>query len=493
MHETPWRNRAWFRTGLGLVLALSAKAADAPDPQPPLTLSAAVLLALERNPELAVERFRPAERDADLTLELAAFDPELRLTAGKQRSEGVRLSAAGQAFDFETDAWVGKATVRERFETGTTVEMSAETDVNDEAGNGRQLLRSRLGASIVQPVLRNAGIKPNLARVRQARMDVLASQYELRGFTEQLVAAVEEAYWDHARALRELAIYEESIASGTTLLASIRGHVEVGALARTSTVAAESELAFRRQDLIDARAAVQKSELRLRGLLDRLDTEEEVRLADELNVPSDGPEEVRSHVAAGLGRRPELNQARLAAERDELEVVRTRNGLLPKLDVFVDLGRSGYADSVRDSWGDLGNRYDFFAGVSFAWSARNLKARAEHASATAVRGSAYEAVRNLERLVQLDVRTAHIEAVRARDRVAAVAATRQLEEQSLHVETEQFFIGRASSSQVMRAQRDLLRVQLDEVEAVADYRKALAELYRLDGSLLERRGIEVGH
>lgn len=89
------------------------------------------------------------------------------------------------------------------------------------------------------------------------------------------------------------------------------------------------------------------------------------------------------------------------------------------------------------------------------------------------------------------MRTAHVEAVRARDKVAAVAATLLLEEEKLRVETAQYYIGSASSSQVARAQRDLLRRRLDEVEAVADYRKALVELYRLDGSLLERRGIEV--
>jgi len=36
--------------------------------------------------------------------------------------------------------------------------------------------------------------------------------------------------------------------------------------------------------------------------------------------------------------------------RNELDIVRTRNGLLPKLDLFATLGRSGYTDTVGGSF-----------------------------------------------------------------------------------------------------------------------------------------------
>ena len=42
-----------------------------------------------------------------------------------------------------------------------------------------------------------------------------------------------------------------------------------------------------------------------------------------------------------------------------------------------------------------------------------------------------------------------------------------------------------------QAQRDLLASQIAEVQAVVNQLSALTALYRLDGSLLERRGIAV--
>ena len=50
-------------------------------------------------------------------------------------------------------------------------------------------------------------------------------------------------------------------------------------------------------------------------------------------------------------------------------------------------------------------------------------------------------------------------------------------------------MGRSTNFLVSQAQRDLLESQISEVRATVDYLTALIDLHRLDGSLLERRGI----
>ncbi len=42
---------------------------------------------------------------------------------------------------------------------------------------------------------------------------------------------------------------------------------------------------------------------------------------------------------------------------------------------------------------------------------------------------------------------------------------------------------------VASAQRDLVQSQISEIEAIINHIKALIEIYRLEGSLLEHRGI----
>ena len=50
-------------------------------------------------------------------------------------------------------------------------------------------------------------------------------------------------------------------------------------------------------------------------------------------------------------------------------------------------------------------------------------------------------------------------------------------------------MGKSTSFLVAQAQRDLLASRIAEVRAIVNYLKALIDLYRQDGSLLERRGI----
>jgi len=93
-------------------------------------------------------------------------------------------------------------------------------------------------------------------------------------------------------------------------------------------------------------------------------------------------------------------------------------------------------------------------------------------------------------LAQVEVRTAYVEVERAREQIAATAATRESQEEKLRVETEKFRVGKSTSLLVAQAQRDLVAGQIGEIQAITNYFKALVALYRLEGSLLARRGIE---
>ena len=101
-----------------------------------------------------------------------------------------------------------------------------------------------------------------------------------------------------------------------------------------------------------------------------------------------------------------------------------------------------------------------------------------------------EALKNLEQLVEVDVRSALIEINRANEQVSATAATRKLQEESLRAETEKFRVGKSTALLVARAQRDFVASQITEIEALITYLKATINLYQEEGTLLARRGIE---
>ena len=170
--------------------------------------------------------------------------------------------------------------------------------------------------------------------------------------------------------------------------------------------------------------------------------------------------------------------------------MRTKTGMLPVMDLFINLGKTGYADSFSGAVDDLpGDNYDVLVGLNFEQPVRNRSAKAQHRRSLLTKNQAEKILENLSQLVELDIRNAYIEVNRTREQITASAATRKFQEENLRIETEKFRVGRSTNLLVAQTQRDLLVNRINEVNAIVNYLKALTSFYRLEGSLLERRGV----
>ena len=486
--------------------ATSPTAAIVPDapPEPPLAATTgplalsvveSVLLSLEHNRAFRVERFNPPLQRTFEQEARAAFDPVLGAQGGQARTRSQRLARFGTGVESQANEVTSvEGSITEFLPTGTTVGIDASGQRTESSLYTNTFTSLRGGVTITQALLRGFGLGVNLADLRQARLTTLMSRYELRGLAEALVAQVEETYWDTALAQRQIRIFEDSLRLAEQQLAETLERINVGELAESELAAAEAEVALRREALINARSALATTRLQLLTLLNApgpQPLERELVLENEPTTGDVQLDPVDRHIELARLLRPELNQARLAIQRNELEIVQTRNGLLPRLDLFVTLGKTGYADRLRpaiDAWNEPGT-YDTNYQAAFEYPLFNRRARALHRRAILTREQSVEALANLAQLVETDVRTAYIEVNRTNEQIAATAATRKFREQTLASEVEKFRVGRSTNLLVAQAQRDLVESQLAEVQAVVNYLKALINLYRLDGSLLERRGI----
>ena len=310
------------------------------------------------------------------------------------------------------------------------------------------------------------------------------------------ITRIETVYWNNVLALRQEAIYADALRVAEQQLAETEARIKVGRIAEVEIAAARAEVAARHESLIAAAAAREKARLNLLRLLNLPGTNLWDRAIDLLDPPAEpaGPlDDVGSHVRLGMLLRADLNQARLAAERGELEVVKTRNGLLPKLDLFITLGRTGYADSFGDSAQNVmdEDHSDWSFGATIEYPLGNRDARARKRRATLEVEQTRAALANLAQLAKVDIRSAYIDVLSSKEEIAATAATRRYREDALRAETEKFRVGKSTALLVAQAQRDHLFSQLAEVSSVVGHLQALIGLYRLEGSLLERRGIRM--
>ena len=132
---------------------------------------------------------------------------------------------------------------------------------------------------------------------------------------------------------------------------------------------------------------------------------------------------------------------------------------------------------------------DAQVGLNFSYPLMNRAARAAYRSALASRVEAEQAMANLSQQVELDVRSAYQEVVRAHEQITATTATLAAREASLAVERERFTVGRSTNLLVSVAEQDVLNTRINQATAVAAYLNGLVNLYRVEGSLLERRGV----
>jgi len=453
-----------------------------------ITIGQATLLSLENNKSLVVQRIDPQITRTFEQEQRAVFDPIL---TGQVAYEEDKIDAG--PIMSEVGGFSGAVGVDQLLPTGTSLGVAGSTTPAGLRGLAEDERASRIAFNATQSLLRGFGPAVNLVSINQARIDTRISQYELRGFAQTLVAQVEQTYWDYALAERRIEIFNQSLDLARKQLEETRERIKVGDLAATELSAAEAEVALRREDLINARSDLAKIKLTLLRLTNPPGGnlwDREVELTSLPMIPAITLDDVESHVALAKRMRPDLNQAKLLWQRGDLEVVKTRNGLLPRLDLFVTLGKTGYADSFGKSLEDLdGDSYDTLVGLNIEYPPLNRGAQARHLRAVLTRQQAREAIGNLSQLIEVDVRTAYLEIARSQEQVAATAATRKLQEEKLRSETEKFRLGKSTSLLVAQAQRDLVSSQIAEIQAVVNYLQSFVEMYRQEGSLLERRGI----
>ena len=480
-------------TGL---FCFSAWAAD-PDPKAGevhagITIEEAVLMALENNRALNIQRFEPDIRETFYDQENALYDPEIAFEAwaGRERYESYGLFGSDTATTSGADASVSRL-----LPTGTRLEAELSTRRSDRQESGG-LYETRLGFSATQALLQGRGVAVNMASIHQASIDTSMSRYELAGFAQSLVADVEVIYWEYVLARRQVEIVKASLKLAQQQLEETTQRVRVGGIAETELAAARAEVALRREALINAESQVESIKTRLTRFIapSRLTLENrDITPESSPEVPPDPLEDLSGHVAVAMQMRPELAQAKLMADRRDLEIVKTKNGLLPRMDMFIRLGKSGYADSFSGAARDMdGDSYDAYAGIEIGRSVSNRAAEARHRRALLQNRQQETAILNLEDLVREDVELAYIEVRRALQQVSATESTRTFQEEKLRAETAKFRVGKSTALLVAQAQRDLLESQVSEVAAITSYLNARVRFYLAEGSLLKRRGIDAG-
>ena len=459
-----------------------------------LTVEQAITLAMSNNRNLKTQRLNPEIIKTVESIERGVYDPELFGELEFSQAESAESAGNGSRLTVKEENRNTLLGLRQKLPTGTTIEASFAQE-SSEMSNTPQEQSSRIGLTLSQSLLRGFGPTVNLVSLRQAQLETAVSNSELRGITESLLAETETSYWDYVLAGEKIDIFESSLAVARQQLDEIEQRIEVGTLPRIEAAAAHAEVARHEQALIDVRSTLEEKQLRLLRLLNprsKRPFDLQIRATSSAEINPNPITDLDDRLQLAEQSRPDLREARLRLKQNRLEIIMTKNGLLPRLDLFINLGKTGYADSFSGSFKDLDeSNHDMSAGIMISHYLNNRQAKAQDRAARVSRHQAEDSVENLKQLVELDVRLAVNEFERTRKQITATRATRLLQDETLKAEKERFDVGVSTALLVAQAQRDLLLSTINEAEAIINCRKSLIRLYLAEGSLLERRGIRL--
>jgi len=460
-----------------------------------IDLESAILLGLDNNPNLRVQNLLPSLKALEIKRQKGRYD--LQLNAGLQRGQSQsqrRLGSSANPFDIKDTTTSINLGLSQLLPSGTNIEIT--TGISGSVSNlYTDQYAGNVNLTVTQSLLQGVGFAPNLASIRKAELDLELSVSELKGVVEAVTADIETAYWILYLTAEELKIQKKSLQLAEQQLLETQERVNVGKLADLELAAVSAELALRKSQLIDAKSRHEQARLKFIYLIypDTKALWSHQPLPSDLPIiPEDSLDPVAVHETLGLKFRPDLIQARLELQQEDLSVRQTRNGMLPKLDIFISLGRTTYAQTMGAAVPELNSPFaQLQGGVNLEFALRNRQASATYQTAHVSRQLQEIAVENMERLVALEIRSSYVEVVRTRQQVQATQVTRKLQEVKLAAEQEKFRVGKTTNILVLQVQRDYTASQLEEARAVVAYLNALVKLYVAEGTLLERRGIDI--
>jgi outer membrane protein TolC len=483
-----------LRLDLQIAQAGAGQAAASGGGAAALSLKESIALALQNNLDIAVELFNPQVRRQDLIGEESAFDPSAFMEARRtdNRLPGGFAFGSGASI---SDFWLFNTGLRQKIPTGGTYEVRVDYEYLNSSTSALETNSTRIVLGLTQPLLKNFGLDANETGIRIATNNQSISREQLRLKASDVVTSVHNGYFDLIFALENLEVQQRSLRLAKELVTLNRARVRAGVAAPVEVTQAEAQEAARVQDVIVAEKAVQDAEDALKVILN-IPASRGWGLSIQ---PTDRPPfEVKAAnleeaIRTALESRYEFKSAKLDIENKELTARLNRNQLLPDLSFSGNVSTSALDTRVNRAASDMftSDFLSYSAGVILTVPLGNRGPQSTYLKAKLATDQARTSLKQLELLITQQVR----EGVRRVDanakRVEANRAARVLAEEQLRVEQRRLEAGVTTTFNVLSFQRDLSVAQANEILAIADYNKSLANLEKVQGTVLEKNKVEM--
>ncbi|HMD84994.1 MAG TPA: TolC family protein [Terriglobia bacterium] len=482
-----------------------------------LSLQDAILLLLEHNTEVHIDRLALTDAEFNVVRALASFDPALTSSFNTDRSKyptDSQLQGAPTLSDLEQQTTFGYT---QTFQTGTNFNIGLSADKSSTNSIFYFLnpsIFANLNFTVTQPLLRGNGRFVNRGPILIARRNVAQSAAQFEGQVSDSLYQLLEVYWSVVQARENMKIAQKSQDLAQASYDRDKRALELGALPPLDIYRSEAEVANRKVAVIQAQYQLKSMEDQFRRLLGA-DQDAGVRALDLDLVENPEPSgellqvDAKEAVATALAHRPELEALRQQMAANDITVRLDRNGLLPNLSLSglyqsYGLGGNQYNTSVTPplliSRGGLSDAFSQIGGfgypaygftLSLNLPIKNHSAEANLGNAMVSRRRSQYQAREQEEDITLQVATAVHQLEQARISLDATRVAYDLSRKSLEAEERKYQLGAQTIFFVLQAQTVLASAEAAVLQAEINYQLARAAVDHATGVLLGHYKIEV--
>ena len=464
-----------------------------------LSLGECLELALRNNLDLQVARYSPEIARSQLRMAYARFEPSLN---GSSRHS---FSSSPGGVDEQQRAFAGTESQQESYSaniggalpTGGSYSVGTNLGHTEGTSPGGAFENSNGNVSVQvrQPLLQNLWIDGTRLAIRVNKNRLRVAELSLRQQVMQLITSAEQSYYDLLLARENVKVQEEALDLAQRLLAATQRRVELGLLPALDEKQSESQVAARKVGLQSALRGVFNAEFALKNLL----TDDFADWAPIQLLPSEELEaepmefNMYSSWGKGLRQRPEILQAKANLENQGIQLKYLRNQLFPQLDVVASYGVRGSKREYNGVIDDIVDRDSptYFVGTTFSIPLGNRAARESYHVGKIEEEQSLLRLKSLEQDIMMQIGIAVEQARTALLQVETTRQARAFAEDALDAEEKKLETGKSTGFIVLQLQRDLTSARVSELQSLADYNRALAQLALREGTTLERHDVEL--
>jgi outer membrane protein TolC len=352
-----------------------------------------------------------------------------------------------------------------------------------------------LGASLRQPLLKNAGIGTTKTAIRVASKESQVSFQEYRREMMETVSKAAAVYWDFYRAQENLTLRQESVRIADKILIDNRQRYRTGKMARTEVLEATAGVSSRKALLSEARHEHREAANRLSKLLSAAPSQETLRFeatdkptVDKLDF------DVGTIMQRAFKLQPEYLATHERLEQADIKLSFAKNQRWPELDLIASYGFNGLDFSGGDSWDQIENG-DFKAwsvGVEFRLPiGGGIKTRSQLRKAQLEIQSQLSTLKDIEVDITNNIDTSLHRISSAEEQRRYADGIVKIRKQLLDAELARLDAGKSSTRLILEKEDDYRNAEEVALKNRVELQIALVDLELAGGTILLNHGVEI--